>query len=152
MYETSDDQTRKRITQLSIFLENRLGALLGVTRVLEAQSINICALSITDAADHAVVRLVVDRPSLASASLQAEGYHILESELLGVALPATRVGGFRKVLAALARAELNVHYVYAVVTQGPAGAVLALHVEDMDRAGRVLAESGMTLVAQDELR
>jgi len=152
MFETTNDQGSPRITQLSIFLENRLGALLGVTRVLEAQQVNICAVSITDAADHAVIRMVVDRPSLASASLQAEGYHILESEILGVALPAARVGGFRKVLAALARAELNVHYVYAIVTQGPAGAVLALHVEDMERAGRVLAESGLTLVAQDQLR
>ena len=152
MYETSDDQTRKRITQLSIFLENRLGALLGVTRVLETHNINICALSITDAADHAVVRVVVDRPSLACASLQAEGYHILESDLLGVALPAAKVGGFRKVLTALARAELNVHYVYAVVSQTPVGAVLALHVEDMDRAARVLVDAGLSLVAQDDLR
>jgi len=152
MYETTEDQVSPRIIQISIFLENRLGALLGVTRVLEAQSVNICAVSITDAADHAVVRLVVDRPSLASAALQAEGYHILESEILGVALPAARVGGFRKVLAALARAELNVHYVYAIVKEGPQGAVLALHVEDMERAGRVLTESGMTLVAQDQLR
>jgi hypothetical protein len=152
MFDTTQDQDSPRITQLSIFLENRLGALLGLTRVLEAQQVNICALSITDAADHAVIRMVVDRPSLACASLQAEGYHIFESEVLGVALPAARVGGFRKVLSALARAELNVHYVYAVVTQGPAGAVLALHVEDMERAGRVLAESGLTLVSQDQLR
>ena len=151
MYETSDDLTRKRITQLSIFLENRLGALLGVTRVLEAQNINICALSITDAADHAVVRLVVDRPSLASASLQAEGYHIIEADLLGVSLPPTKVGGFRKVLTALARAELNVHYVYAVISGGQA-AVIAFHVEDMDRAARVLVESGLSLVGQDDLR
>lgn len=152
MFETTEDQASPRIRQLSIFLENRLGALLGVTRVLEAHNINICALSITDAADHAVVRVVVDRPSLACASLQAEGYHILESELLGVALPAAKVGGFRKVLTALARAELNVHYVYAVVAQSPVGAVLALHVEDMDRAARVLVDSGLTLVAQDDLR
>ncbi len=152
MTETTEDQASLRIRQLSIFLENRLGALLGVTRVLEAQNINLCALSITDAADHAVVRVVVDRPSLASAALQAEGYHILESDLLGVALPAARVGGFRKVLTALARAELNVHYVYAVVSQGAASAVLALYVEDMDRAARTLVECGMTLVSQDDLR
>jgi hypothetical protein len=152
MFETKEDQSSPRIKQLSIFLENRLGALLGVTRVLEQHNINICALSITDAADHAVVRLVVDRPSLAAASLQADGYHLLESDLLGIALPAAKVGGFRKVLTCLARAELNVHYVYAVATQSPVGAMLALHVEDMDRAARALVESGMALVSQDDLR
>lgn len=151
MFETTEDKASPRIKQLSIFLENRLGALLGVTRVLEQHTINICALSITDAADHAVVRLVVDRPSLAAASLQADGYHLMESDLLGIALPATRVGGFRKVLTALARAELNVNYVYAVATHAPVGAVLALHVEDMDRAARVLVDAGMALVGQDDL-
>ena len=39
MHETTEDQASPRIKQLSIFLENRLGALLGVTRVLEAQKL-----------------------------------------------------------------------------------------------------------------
>lgn len=154
MYETTEDQASPRIKQLSVFLENRLGALLGVTRVLEEQDVHICAVAISDAADHAVVRLVVDRPTMAAAALGAAGYHLIESELIGVALPANKVGGMRKVLSALLTAELNVHYVYAVIT--PSGksvhrAVIALHVEDMERAGHALVASGLQLVSQDEL-
>ena len=59
MFETTEDQTHQRLKQLSVFLENRLGVLLGVTKVLEVQQVNICAVSIVDAADHAVVRMVV---------------------------------------------------------------------------------------------
>ncbi len=151
MYETTEDQSSPRIKQLSIFLENRLGALLGVTKVLEQQDVHICAVAISDAADHAVVRLVVDRPTLAAASLGAAGYHLIESDLIGVSLPASKVGGMRKVLSALLSAELSVHYVYAVITHTRNQAVLALHVEDMDRAGRALVGAGLRLVSQDEL-
>ena len=152
MFETTEDQTHHRLKQLSVFLENRLGVLMGVTKVLEVQSVNICAVSIVDAADHAVVRMVVDKPTLAAAALAAEGYHLITSDLLGVALPTSKPGGMRKVLQALLMAELDVNDIYAVAAgRLQARAILALHVDDMDRASRVLAEKGFELVGQDEL-
>ena len=152
MYETTEDQTGSRIKQLSVFLENHIGALLGVTRILEAQEIHICAVSIADSADHAVVRLVVDRPTLAAAVLQAQGYHLVQSELIGIALPPGKGIGIRKVLTALLAAELNVHYIYGVISAGKHRAALALHVEDMERAAATLIQHGMELIGQDELR
>ena len=52
----------RAITQLSCFIENRIGALRHVVGRFEAEGICICAVSILEAADHGVVRLVVDRP------------------------------------------------------------------------------------------
>jgi hypothetical protein len=151
MYET-EDRSSPRIKQLSVFLENRLGALLGVTRVLEAQQVNINAISIMDAADHAVVRMVVDKPTLAAAAMAAEGYNLITTDLLGVALPASKPGGMRKVLQALLMAELDINYFYAVASSksGPR-AILARHVPEMERAGQILAERGFELISQDEL-
>lgn len=153
MFETLEDQARPRISQVSVFLENRLGALLGVARVLEEQQVNVWGMSITDAADHAIVRLVVDRPTMAVAALQAAGHHLMESELIAVVLPAGRVGGMSRLLKALLMAELNVNYMYAFVP-GTAGqrAAVAVHVEDAERAATALVESGLVLVGQDELR
>src|SRR5678816_3605891 len=152
MFETTEDQTHQRLKQLSVFLENRLGVLLGVTKVLEVQQVNICAVSIVDAADHAVVRMVADKPTLAAAALAAEGYHLITPDLLGVALPASKPGGMRKVLQALLMAELDVNYIYAVAAgRLQARAILALHTDDLDRASRVLAEKDFELVGQDEL-
>ena len=62
MFDIAEDQgDSARIKQLSVFLPNRVGALLGVTRSLNSVAIRILALSIADAADHAVARLVVDQ-------------------------------------------------------------------------------------------
>jgi len=146
-----EDETAPRIKQLSIFLENRLGALLPITRILEGHDIHVCAIDIRDGTDYAVVRLIVDRPTLAEASLSAKGYRVFMTELLGVALPHGRGIGIRKVLTALLRAELNVHYVYAVVTHSRTHDVIAVHVEDMDRAAEMLKQNNLGLISQDDL-
>jgi hypothetical protein len=137
------------IKQLSVFLPNRVGALLGVTRALGTLSLSIRAISIMEAADHSVVRLIIDRPGLAVEVLQDQGYAVLETDLLAVALPGQ--DGVRKVLAALLMAELNVHYVYSLLASGTGEPILALHVEDTMAATKVLREHEMILIGQDYL-
>jgi hypothetical protein len=151
MTEVTRDQTGPHIKQLSFFLPNRLGALLRATRGLEADNIKICSVSILDAADHAVVRMVVDRPALAMKALQDEGYNVFETEVLGVALPLEKGIGIQRVLSALLIAEVNIHYVYSLMVQSGSHPVLALHVDDMRAAEKVLRDQGLELVGQDEL-
>ena len=83
MFEVANDQTGPRIKQLSVFLSNRLGALLKVTRALEGKKVRICAISILDSADHAVIRLVVDRPSSAMEVLVLDGFFGFPERSLG---------------------------------------------------------------------
>ncbi|MFT7464913.1 MAG: hypothetical protein ACI9EF_003273 [Pseudohongiellaceae bacterium] len=150
MFDTGDSMTDSLdIKQLSVFLPNRVGALLGVNRALETLGLTIRAISILEAADHSVVRLIVDRPSLASELLKDQGYSVLETELLAVALPEQ--DGVRRVLSALLMAELNVHYVYSLLARGTGEPILALHVEDPAAAIRVLLEHKMVLIGQDHL-
>ncbi len=49
-------------TQFAVFLDNRPGTLSRACQALAAAQINILALSVQDSVDHAVVRMIVDRP------------------------------------------------------------------------------------------
>src|SRR5215510_10302848 len=142
MPEVTRDQTGPQIKQLSFFLPNRLGALLRSTRCLETHHVRICAVSILDAADHAVVRMVVDRPALAKEALEAEGHSVFETELLGVALPVEKGMEIRMILSALLLAEVNIHYIYSLMVQANGRPVVALHVDDLRAAGKVLRAQG----------
>lgn len=152
MFDSSEERDETpRIKQLSVFLPNRVGALLSVTRSLDAFAIKIHALSILDAADHAVVRLIVDRPALAAEALTTDGYSVFESDLVAVALEEGDSDAIRRVLSALLLAELNVHYVYSLIPSSAHRPILALHVEDHDAAAFILGEKNLDLVGQDEL-
>lgn len=151
MLDTTRDQTGPLVKQLSFFLRNRVGALLGVVRLLEEHNIHICAISILDSADHAVIRMVVDRPALALKLLQDRSLTVFESELVGVELPSQGKIGIRKILSALLLAEVNVQYVYSLLVLANRRPVLALHVDDIPTAIRVLRNHGLTVVGQDEI-
>ena len=150
MAGVTEDQYSRRVSQLSVFLPNRLGALLSVDRALEAADIKICALSVLDAADHAVVRLVVDRPTLAKQLLIADGHSLVDTDLVGVVLPAG--SSIRQVLTAVLMAELNIHYICPLMTQHEGRHVLALHSEDAGQAASALLDRGFHLIDQEDLQ
>jgi hypothetical protein len=146
-----DRASDPRLKQLSFFLPNRLGALFRATQHLEKEQVRICGLSLLDATDHVVVRMIVNRPAVAKEQLAKAGYPVYEAELLGVALPTSEEFGIRKVLSGLLGAEINIAYAYALIVQVDGHPVLALKVDDMDVAARVVRSAKLELVDQAEL-
>ena len=140
-----------RLRQLSFFLPNRLGALFRATQHLEKQHVRICGLSLLDATDHVVARMIVNRPAAAKEQLEEAGFTVYETELLGVALPTGEEYGIRKVLSGLLGAEVNIAYAYALIVQVDGHPVLALKVDDMSMAARVVRGARLDLVDQDQL-
>ena len=151
MYDITEDQYSPSIRQISVFLPNRMGALLMLTRLLEREDIHIRSLSILDAADHAVIRLVVDKPTLAVSTLEAEGYKLFDTDLLAVRLPEGRHASLRKMLQALLMAEVNIDYIYPVLAGHDGKAVVAIHVKEQEDAVRTLRDHGFKILNQDEL-
>lgn len=151
MLETARDQAYPTLTQISFFLPNRVGSLQRVIHVLEGAEIRVCALSILDAHDHAVVRLVVDKPDKAIETMGAGGRAVCTTPLLGVLLPEHMDEGLGRLLSTLLRAELNVLYMYAMVVRHKGSPVMAVHSDDMLTAAQVLRRHGFELVEQRDL-
>ena len=151
MFDTAQDTTSPRVRQISFFLQNRVGALLAIARRLEELHINICAISILDAADHAVVRMVVDRPSLAKEALLEKGINASETELVAVEVPMERGIGLPRILTALLQAEVNIHYVYSLIVQSNSHPVVAFHLDSLDMATQVFKQQGLVVVGQDQI-
>lgn len=103
--------------QLCIFLENRPGVLSRLCTALARAGINLKAISVLDSLDHAVVRLVVDKPAAARRLFEDHHLLVIESDLLAVGL-ADRPGELGRVAARLARAKVNISYVYGSSPDG----------------------------------
>ncbi len=151
MFDTARDTTGPRVRQVSFFLPNRVGALLGVARKLEELHIHICAISILDSADHAVIRMVVDRPSLAKEALLEKGLNVFETELVAVELPIEKGIGLPRLLTALLQAEVNVQYIYSLIVASNGRPVIAFHVDSVEAATQVFKQQGLVLVGQDQI-
>ena len=125
--------------QLSIFLENRPGLLAKVCGTLADSGINILALSIHDTVDHAIVRLLADRPVKALLILEQLGLYILETDVIVLELE-NRPGALGEIARKLARADINIEYAYCSATSTQGNGCLILKSDDQDRAIELLRE------------
>src|SRR3989338_10920154 len=96
----------KKEKQLSIFLENRPGGLAKICGTLAEAGVNIMALSIHDTVDHAIVRLLADRPVKALLLLEQHGLYILETDVIVMELD-NRPGALAAAARQLAHADIN---------------------------------------------
>jgi hypothetical protein len=149
--DTAIDTLEPRVRQVSFFLPNRLGALRRALDLLAEKDIRIGGLSVLESTDHAVVRLVVDRPEDAYATLSEAGYGGCVTEVLGVVLQTGPRFGILRVLSLLLSAEVSVQYAYGLIVQADGRPLLALQVDDRGLAARVLAHNGFTVTGHDQL-
>ena len=112
-------------TQLAVFLENRPGILARVCQALAKATINIVALSILDTVDHAILRMVVDKPKEAERVLAQLSAVVQEREVVFLDVP-NEIGALAKITQQLAEAGINLEYAYCAgsTSGGPSGLVL----------------------------
>src|SRR5580704_19165628 len=87
-FSTMRGRNYPSIRQFTVFLENRVGRLLEVIRRLEGSKVRIVALSIADAAECAFVRFLLSDPEQGREILERAGLALIETDLIGVGLPA----------------------------------------------------------------
>jgi hypothetical protein len=124
------------VKQLCIFLENKPGVLSRLCRGLAAAKINLKAISVLDSLDHAVVRLVVDKPAAAKRLFEDHLLLVIENDLLALSL-ADRPGELGRVADRLAKARVNISYVFGSAPNGAGCGTIYLRVEAP--RGKVLA-------------
>ena len=136
--------------QLSVFVENRLGQLLRLTRLFERDNLRICAVSVEGATDCAIVRVLVDDPDTARETLADSNFAVTETELLVIELPSGK-RGIRSVCEALIAGEINMNYIYPLLPDNKHEACIAIQVDDLPMAAHILSSKRFCLIDQSEL-
>jgi hypothetical protein len=138
------------VKQFSIFLPNKVGAMLDVVKLLHTHNTHIVAMSISESTDSAIARIVVSDPERVEELFREHNVAFGVCVMLIVELRevATQLA---KLLAALLMAEVNVHFTYPLLTHPRGFAALALHVDDTDCASSVLLGEGFKLLSQSDI-
>jgi hypothetical protein len=125
------------VTQLSVFLGNRPGALARVCSELADAEINIHALAISDTIDHAVVRMVVSDPTKALMILGERGVLALENDVLMIE-SNNKPGDLAGIADRLAKAEINIEYAYLATSPKSEQGLMILRPSNVEKAQRAL--------------
>ena len=117
-------------TELSLRIPNSPGAFARVCRLLDAERVNILAVTLEPAG---VMRVIVDNPVHAGGMLREQQYRVEEREVLYISLP-NGPGALAAVSRMLASAGINVEYTYGTVVEGHELAAVVVGVADAQRA------------------
>ena len=137
------------ITQLSVFLMNQPGALVDAIKSISEANINIRALSIAEANDFGILRIIVS-DSDAVCSLLGDKYLFSKTEVVAAKMD-DRSGALYPILVALNEANINIEYMYAFTGSGPDQAYVVFRVNDVRTAEEVLHASGVATLSDSSL-
>ncbi len=138
------------LQQFVVFLENKVGSLHELLRKVERDDLRIMALSMVDSADSAIARLITNSHERTRELLELSGLPFCECEVIGVMLPDVDQP-HTSICASLMRAELNVQYVYPLMYRRNRRGAVAIYVDNVDEALRVLKEQQHEFVTEDDL-
>ena len=138
------------VKQISVFLENRPGALAEFTRILEKSNIDLRALSLAESEDFGIVRVIVDDPYTTIQILKEEGYVCSVTKVIAVEI-ADKPGSLVKMLNVLGDNNVNLEYSYAFLAKKANSAFMILRVADNDKAIKVLTQNGIRPICHEDM-
>ena len=136
--------------QISVFIENKEGRIKKAIDTLANAGVNIRALSVGDTTKYGILRLIVSDNEKAIKSLEDDGFIVKESEVIVIAVP-DQPNGLNSTLAILDDANINLEYIYAFVSSQPNEAIVAMKVEDTEKAIKVFEENNAKILKKEDL-
>ena len=138
------------IKQLTVFVENKQGAVVSVTDALAKQNINLRALSIAETEDFGILRLIVNDEAAAEKVLADAGYLIKVTEVVGVKI-GDAPGKLTAALQVLDENNINMEYLYAFMARTEKHAYVVIRVEDNAAAEKALCDAGFHLISETDI-
>src|SRR5207249_50762 len=147
--ETNSKMGGPLVKQFSVFLPNKVGAMLEVVKLLNTQNTHVVALSVSESTDSAIARIIVSDPGRVEKLFREKNVAFGVCEVVvEVREVATQLV---KLLAALVMAEVNVHFTYSLLIRPRGFAAIALHVDDTECASSVLMGEGFKMLSQNDI-
>ena len=139
-----------KLKQLSLFLENQPGALSRPVKLLAKAKFNIVTLSIADANQFGILRLILRDWEKAKALLEKNGFVVKVTDMVAVEV-SDQPGGLAKILEVVENGGLNVRLVSAFTEKRENKAILVFRFDDPDRAIKILQQRKVNVVASVDL-
>lgn len=136
--------------QISVFIENKEGRIKKAIDTLAKAGVNIRALSVGDTTKYGILRLIVSDNEKAIEALEEDGFIVKKSEVVVVSVP-DKPNGLNTTLAILDDADINLEYIYAFVSSQPDEAIVAIKVENAEKAIKAFKAKDAKILTEKDL-
>jgi len=139
-----------KLTQLSVFLENKPGQISLPCRALAKAEINILTLSLSDTQQFGILRLIVRDWRKARTVLEQAGCVVNLTEVVALEVD-DRPGGLAELLELIEREGVNIEYMYAFTFGRKGKAVMVFRFDDPDKGVELLRLNNVNVLGSVDL-
>ena len=139
------------IKQISVFLENQPGKLADFTSILSAQKINLRAISVAEASDFGIARIIVDDVFNAVTILKSENYICTITDVLAVEVQ-DEPGMLANMIGILGAEGINIEYMYTILGKKSDVAYMIIRTNNDSEAVKILESKGFKLASLEALK
>jgi hypothetical protein len=142
------------IPQVSVYLDNRPGSLSEAMAQLDKNQISIFAMSIADAGEFGLVRMIAEDPEKTTKILEDVDYNLAKSRknTQVTAVFITDKNKISKITKILANGSINIEYAYSSAVHVDGKIALILRASDVENAERTLISNGVTVLSLSEIK
>ena len=138
------------IRQLSVLVENRKGTLGKITGLLAENDIDLRSICVADTEDYGIMRLIADDNRKAAEILSENGYIARVREVVAIAI-SDETGGLNRVLQLLDANDINLEYMYSMITGHSDKALMILRVDDNEKTEKLLSANGVEVLGEKDI-
>ena len=139
------------INQITVFLENKAGALLDVTKLLSNNKVDLRAINIAETADYGLLTLITADNKKAEEVVKAENLIFTKTPVLAVAID-DKAGALTDLLEVFAKNDINVHYMYSIFGNQDVKAYMIMQLSDIEKATKVLGDNNIVIAESKDLK
>jgi hypothetical protein len=147
---TTEGLEGRQVRQFTVFLQNKVGALLEIVKLLNQHSVEVLALSIQDSSESALARMIVSDPDRVADLFGEHDIAFGECDVLVAQLPEG-AGDLSKLLSCLLMAEVNIIFSYPMFIRPRGKSLIVMHVDDNECSANVLVGEGFVILTQNDL-
>ena len=136
------------VHQLSVFIENKSGALVRVLQLLRQENIQLIASTIADTADFGIFRIICSQPEKAYEVLREAGVAVSLCEVFAVELD-DRPGMAADAIAFFAGEGISIAYLYSFLLNGKG--VLIFRTDNAEKAAEIITANGLKAIEEKDL-
>ena len=142
------------IQQVSVFLDNRPGSLSEVMTHLDRNQIKIYALSIADAGEFGLIRMVTDNPEKAQKILEDAEFNLAKSKKNTevTVILITEKNPISRITKILGENSVNIEYAYSSAVHFDGKFALVLRPKEVEKAEKTLKDNHIATLSLEEIK
>jgi hypothetical protein len=142
------------VQQVGVFLDNKPGTLSELITYLDRFKIRIFALSIADAGEFGLIRMITEDAGRATKILEDAGFNLAKSKknVEVTVILTTEKDKISRIAKILGDHDLNIEYAYSSAVHIDGKFALVLRADDLEKAEKILKENDVAILSLDEIK